>query len=60
MVPIPQTLKSSSFWAALGSCAADFQRRGVALGRASGIDTPILDIWAKPDSKISSAVLCLL
>lgn len=58
--PISQALKSSSSWAAEGSCATDFQRSGVAHGRASGADTPILDIWTEPDSKTSSAVLCLL
>lgn len=60
MVSISQALNSSFLWAAQRNCATVFQRRGVAHGRASGTDTPILDIWTKPDSKTSSAVLCLL
>lgn len=55
--PRPQ---SSSSWAAQGSCAMDFQRRGLALGIASAIDIRIVAIWTEPGFKTFSGVLCLL
>lgn len=60
MVPISQALKQILMGSTGELCYPDFQRRDLALGIASAIDTHILDIWTEPDSKIFSGVLCLL